>query len=92
MVLFASQIGEKVHPKKMHQHYDVDFPHGLIGQGEAHSHNVYKKDNYHLKIGKGFDIKRKEIEGYVGELHESKAKKKKEKYCHDFIKANCRKV
>ena len=38
------------------------------------------------KEPKGIQIKGHEIEGYVKELHESKAHKKKEGYHHEFIR------
>ena len=48
----ALQLGEKIHPKRMHEHYELEIPHGLIGHEEAHAHNVYRKDRHHLKIGR----------------------------------------
>jgi hypothetical protein len=47
------QLGEKIHPRRMHEHGETEFPHALIGQEEVHSHNVYKKDKHHLKLGSG---------------------------------------
>jgi hypothetical protein len=46
----ALQIGEKIHPKRMHEHYEIEIPHAVIGQEEAHAHNVYKYGKHHHKV------------------------------------------
>ena len=51
------QIGEKIHPRKMHERYEigVDEKTGKHREFEepCHAHNIYKTDKHHLKLKNG---------------------------------------